>query len=207
MADTTAAAEAPGAAPSIDGRRARRARNRDAVVESVFALIAEEGSTPTVEAIAARAGVSVSSIFRYFDSLDDLHQQTIEHHFDQVAPLFSVPSIGEGDRDERIARYVDARLRLYEAIAPVARVARSRAVDAPRIAEGLTAARTQMARQARTHFAPEVTARTPARADDLVALIDSTTSFESWDLLTTTHARTAAQVRRAWTSALALLTA
>lgn len=203
MADAAATDEAP----SIDGRRARRERNRTAVVNSVFALIAEDGATPTVEAIAGRAGVSVSSIFRYFDNLDDLHRQTIEHHFARVAPLFSIPSIGDGDRDARITRFADARLDLYDAIAPVARVARSRAVDVPLIALSLAAARTQMAGQAREHFGAEVTNRTPARADDLVGLIDALTSFEAWDLLTTVHGRTRVQVRRAWTSALDALTA
>lgn len=193
--------------PSVDGRRARRTRNRAAVVDAVLALIEEDEATPTVEAIAARAGVSVSSIFRYFENLDDLHQQTIEHHFARVAPLFEVPEIGEGPLDGRLARFVDARLDLYEAIAPVARVARARALDAPAVARSLALARAQVAGQARTHLAPELAARTPARADDLVGLVDTLTSFEAWDLLASVHGRTRAQVRRAWTTALTALTA
>ncbi len=199
--------DAAAAPPTVDGRRARRARNRGAVVDAVFALIEEDEATPSVEAIARRAGVSVSSIFRYFENLDDLHQQTIEHHFARVAPLFDVPGLGEGERTERIARWVDARLDLYEAIAPVARVARARALDAPAIARSLAAARAQMAGQARTHLAPELATRTPARADDLVGLVDTLTSFEAWDLLVAVHGRTRAQIRRAWTTALDALTA
>ncbi len=194
-------------APAVDGRRARRERNRTAVVDAVFALIEEDRATPTVEAIAERAGVSISSVFRYFENLDDLHRQTIEHHFARVAPLFAVPSIGRGGRDDRVARLVDARLDLYEAIAPVARVARARALDAPRIAHSLADARSLLAAQVREHFTPELAVLTPARADDRVAAIDALTSFEAWDLLGSVHGRSRTQVRRTWTAALDALTA
>lgn len=190
---------------SVDGRRARRERNRAAVVDAVFELITEGQGPATVEAIADRAGVSISSIFRYFEGLDDLHQQAIEHHFARVTPLFAIPDMGQGDQPRRSTLFVDARLDLYAAIAPVARVARARALDVPRIAESLAAARALLAAQVRTHFGPEVTALTPARGDDLVALLDALTSFESWDLLVTTHGRTRAQVRRAWLTALGAL--
>lgn len=191
---------------TLDGRRQRRLRNRAAVVEAVFSLIQAEEGTPAVEAIAERAGVSISSIFRYFESLDDLHEQTIEHHFTRVAPLFLIPSIGEGDRSARITGFVAARLDLYDAIAPVARVARARAIDTPRIAQTLAETRHRMADQAWAHFAPELAARTPARGDDLAALIDAVTAFEAWDLLVSTHGRSRAQVHRAWTTALHALT-
>ncbi|WP_436792585.1 TetR/AcrR family transcriptional regulator [Actinospongicola halichondriae] len=189
---------------AADGRRARRDRNRASVIDALFDLLVD-GSFPTTEAIAERAGVSVSSVFRYFESLDDLQRQTIDAHFDRFGPLFDVPSPGEGDTAERIQRFVDARLALYEAVAPVARLARARAYDQPLIAERLTEVRKSFVRQIRDHFAAELEALSPARAEDTAHLVDASTSFETWDLLSTTHDRTGRQIRRAWIDGIAAL--
>ncbi len=187
---------------STDGRRARRDRNRTAVIDAMFQLL-DEGVAPLqTEAIALRAGVSVSSIFRYFESLEDLQQETIDRHFARFAPLFDVPALGEGALDERIDALVDARLRLYGSVAPVARLARSRAWDQPRIAQTLHAARQSFVDQIRSQFALELAPMTRAAADDAVALIDTLTAFESWDLLRTTHGRSDRLIRRAWTAGL-----
>ena len=96
----------------IDGRRARRERGRETVIDAVFALL-EEGKIPvTAELIAERSGVSVASIFRYFDGLADLQVQTYRRFRDRFEPLLRAAT--EGGRDERIAVFVDARLELYE---------------------------------------------------------------------------------------------
>ncbi len=185
-----------------DGRRARRDRGRAAVIDALYELLREGRSPVTTDDIVERSGVSLSSIFRYFTGIDDLQQQTIEHHFARHAGLFEVPAPGEGTRAERIRTYVEARTTLHEAIAPIARLARVRAREQPTVAASLEETRQRFARQVRTHFAPEVATRTPALADDLVAVVASLTSFEAWDLLVTTHGRSTAQVRRAWTTAL-----
>ncbi len=191
---------------AVDGRRARRERGRAAVVDAVFALLQEGHSPPAVEAIAERAGVSASSVFRYFDSIDDLQHRTIERYFERFAPLFAISSIGQGDLDDRIVSLVDARLGLYEVIGPLARLARARALDTPRLAETLAETRAMLAGQVREHFAAELARSTPARGDDLVALIDSLISFEAWDLLRATHGRSRQQIRRAWVAGLHSLT-
>ena len=113
--------------------------------------------------------------------------------------------LGEGARDERIARLVDARLDLYDAIAPMAHIARMRALEMPRFATTVAETRAGSAAQIRAHFAEELTGLTPARADDLAAIIDSLTSIESWELQGETHQRSRQQIRRAWTDALTAL--
>ena len=184
--------------PSVDGRRARRDRGKTAVVDAMFELLQEGQLPPAVEAIAERAGVSVSSVFRYFENLDDLQQRTIERYFERFASLFTIPAMGQGPLDDRIKRLVDSRLDLYEVIGPIAVMARARAVDSPRLARTLDQTRSMQAGLVRAHFAPELASLTPARGDDLVLLIDSMTSFEAWDLLRTTHRRSRQQIRRAW---------
>lgn len=183
-----------------DGRHARRDRNRVAVIDAMFSLLDEGAVSPSTDAIAQRAGVSVSSLFRYFEGLDDLQEQTIERHFERFAPLFEIPSIGSGSSDARISGFVISRLALYRSIAPVARLARSRSLDQPTIAETLASVRAGFADQVRIHFSAELDHRTPAQRDDLVGLVDALTAFESWDLLISTHARSDRAIRRAWTN-------
>ncbi|TKJ33926.1 hypothetical protein A6V29_15510 [Blastococcus sp. CCUG 61487] len=182
----------------VDGRTARRERNRAAVIDALLGLIDESHVAPSTDEIAERAGVSVSSLFRYFESLDDLQEQTIERHFERFAPLFEIPTIGAGPLADRIDRLVDARTTLYRSIAPVARLARSRALDNPRLAGTLVEVRARFTRQLRDHFAPELAALPRASGNDLVALVDTLTSFESWDLVRTTHGYSERLVRRAW---------
>lgn len=186
----------PTAAPS-DGRRARRERNRTAVVDAMFELMREGHVPPSVGDVAARAGVSVSSVFRYFENLDDLQRETVRRYFERYAPLFDVPDAPDSTED-RIAAWVDARLDLYETIGPMARLSRVRALDHPQLAEALAETRQGFAQQARSHFAPDLAGRAAADTDDRVALVDALTSFESWDLLQGSHDRSRTQIRRAW---------
>jgi AcrR family transcriptional regulator len=185
---------------ALDGRRLRRDRNRTAVVEAVYALL-QEGIVPlSAEAVAERAGVSVSSVFRYFDGLDDLQRQTIELYFDRCAALFEVPALGKGTLAERIDTLVAARVALYRSIAPIARLARMRAPEYPLIDESLAATRATLSRQIRHHFAPELAALDHAAAGHLVALIDVLTSYESWDLMRVGSKLSERRIRVAWTT-------
>ena len=183
---------------AVDGRRARRERNRAAVIDAMLSLLGEDPAPP-VELIAATAGVSVSSVFRYFDNLDDLLRETVNRYFERYAELFEIRAIGDGDLVARVDRFVVARLELFETTAPIARVARRRAAEHERIAETLDGVRRTLAEQVRRHFDPELAGRTAAESDDIVGLVDSLTSFEAWDLLHTAHGRSSRQIRRAWT--------
>jgi TetR/AcrR family transcriptional regulator, regulator of autoinduction and epiphytic fitness len=188
--------------PAPDGRRLRRERNRVAVIDAMFELLAQGHFPPTADDLAAHAGVSVSSVFRYFDGLDDLQQQTVERYFERFSPLFELPDGTGHDRGARIASFVEARLDLYEATAPIARMARHRAPVEPRIADSLRSTRATMRDQVAVHFAPELGAVPRARASDVVALVDALTAFEAWDLLATEHERSRARIQRAWTAGL-----
>lgn len=175
------------------------------MIEALFSLLDEGSVSPAADEIAARAGVSVSSLFRYFDGLDDLQEQTIEAHFARFGPLFDVPDVGVGPTPDRIDRFVGARLDLYRTIAPVARLARARALENDLIASKLTETRAHLADQVREHFDPELSALPPARRQDVGDLVDALTSFESWDLLQTTHRRADREIRRSWIAGIASL--
>ncbi|MBG7605378.1 MAG: helix-turn-helix transcriptional regulator, partial [Actinobacteria bacterium] len=115
--------------PVIDGRRARRERGRLAVTDAMIDLVFEGNIPPTSEQIAERAGVSVASIFRYFDTLDDLRRATTDVYFERFAHVFEIPEIGKGVLATRIDTFVSSRVTMHEATEPMARLVRSRALD------------------------------------------------------------------------------
>lgn len=186
----------------IDGRTLRRERGRSAVTDAMIELVLEGHLPPSVEQLASRAGVSVASVFRYFDGLDDLRRAATEVYFERYADLFEIPQIGEGTRADRIDRIVEVRLRLYLVAGPMGRLVRIRAHDDEAVRASLARLRLTYADQIRHHFDTELVARSTEEQSDLVGLAATLTSFESWEQLREHLGRTDADIARSWTQAL-----
>ncbi len=187
----------------IDGRRARRERGRTVVIDAVFEL-AEEGKVPlTAEMIADRSEVSVASIFRYFDGLDDLQYQTYQRFRDRFAPLMA--AVGDGTRAARIAELVAMRLDLYEQAGAMMALGRLRALEHRALLEASTETKATLAAQVRDTFRPETAGASPTRVCELAAVIDALTSLEAWNVMRRTHARSRTQITRSWTCGVAAL--
>jgi TetR/AcrR family transcriptional regulator, regulator of autoinduction and epiphytic fitness len=184
------------AAGSTDGRRARRERGRVAVIDAMFELLQEGKVPPAVELIAERSGVSVASIFRYFQGIDDLQFQTFQRFRERFEPL--VRTSADGDLTARTNAFVLSRLDLYEQAGAIMAVGRLRALEHQPLVEASAQMRGVLADQVRSTFAPETTGASPARSADLVAVIDALTSLEAWDVMRKTHARSRPQITRAW---------
>lgn len=192
---------------SQDGRHARRERNRAAIIDAVFELVSEGKEPPRVEDVALRAGVSVSSVFRQFDGLTDLQHQALESFPPRFAHLLVVDD-ANSPRDDRIRSHVRMRVELYAAAGGLMRIGRARALDHELMVGGVSVIRGRLAEQTRRRFATELGRLTSARAADLVAVLDASTSPEAYDVMGAAHARTPRQITRAWIEALdALLTA
>ncbi len=187
---------------TVDGRRARRERGRIAVSDAVIDLVVEGNADPTAEQVAKRAGVSVASLFRYFETLKELRRETLRRYFTRYDHLFQLPDISESTLEDRSQVFVNCRAKLYETTEPMCRQARRRAPDFPDLDEELHSVRAMQADQIRQCFAYELEALSPSARDDLVATINTLTSFESWDQIVHDHNRTPRQVRRTWTTAL-----
>jgi DNA-binding transcriptional regulator YbjK len=184
-----------GTATTVDGRRARRERGRLAVIDAMLSLL-QDGKIPvTAELVADRAGVSVASVFRYFDGLDDLQLQTFARFRERFEPLLAVDP-GAVTLDERIAAYVTSRLDLYEQAGAIMTVGRLRALEHEPMVAASAEMRAMLAAQVRRVFATEVAAMDSAT--DLVAVVDALTSLESWDVMRKTHARSRRQIEAAW---------
>ncbi len=191
--------------PRTDGRAARRERGRQAVVDATLDLLLERGRPPTPELIVERAGVSMSSLFRYVDGLAELQFEAMRQFRHRYGDLFELPAQPGASLADRIAGLVQSRLRLYATVAPVARVVRARAIEVPILAAALADLRSTQLAQVRSHFAPELTLLSPIAADDAAHSVAALTSFEVWDQQQAGGDRDSSQIERAWRTAVTAL--
>lgn len=185
MPDRTTGLAGAAEAPETDGRRLRRARNRVAAVEALIELYAEGHLDPSAAEIAERAGLSPRSLFRYFDDVDDLAHTAIEHHVRVIRPMIDHRISPDGPRAARIAELVELRIRFYEAVGSVGRVARRRAWSQPMIAQNLSLLRRILRRQTRDAFATELNPVSESERHRIIAAIELLTSFEGIDIAST----------------------
>jgi AcrR family transcriptional regulator len=162
----------------VDGRRARGERSRAAIVDAVLELLAEGDELPSSATVAERAGVTQRTLFRHFDSVDDLMAEAVGHQ-SRIVSSYLQPLDATGDLETRIARLVDVRTALFRRIAQIRRQALRLQVRHPVVAKGLWAAQRGQREQVARLFAPEL-AGLPDHALDA---IDLATSWEAWDRL------------------------
>ena len=190
-----------------DGRRLRRALNREAVVDALLDLYAEGNLRPSTDEIADRAGISPRSLFRYFEDADDLAGEAVARQQARVLPVLPVEAAPDDPFADRVAALVGQRLRLFTTLGKAAHVSRLRAPFQPRLAEGLAQGRRFLRGQVRTLFAQELAALDDERAGAALAAADVLTSYETYQLLTDDRGFGVDEVRSVLTISLtALLT-
>ena len=162
----------------VDGRRLRREQNREAVLEALVSLLEDGVYQPTSNEIAERAGISPRSLFRYFDDVDDLSRAAIERHIERSGPLFTLDVSPDTPTSAKVGLVVEARARLFDAIAPTARTARAIAHRNPVVAEQLGRIRDHLRTDLRKVLGPELSAR-----PGVLPALDALLSFESYELL------------------------
>lgn len=183
-------------------RRPPVSERRRLAIDAHIDLVLEGRLPPSIEEVSERSGVSVATLFRYFENLDQLRNDAARRAVERFHRLFVLPDIGVGTREERIRRIAAVRVELWETTHYLARLVRSTALKDPGSAEMVKFARQSMADQIRAHFAPELSDLKPAERDDAVATIASLTSVESWEQFRHASERTAAQTQRAWARAI-----
>jgi AcrR family transcriptional regulator len=169
--------------PLTDGRNQRRDRNRDAVVTALLELYREGRLRPSAEEIAARAGISVRSLFRYFDDVDALVRAAIARQQEHLAPLWGLDAGPDRPFAERVERFVADRVRLLRGMGEVGRVARTLAVHQPLILAELARIRHALRAQLAELFAAELDALPPGERRSVLAAADVVVSWESFDLM------------------------
>jgi AcrR family transcriptional regulator len=166
---------------AVDGRLARRDRNRVAVLDAMIALFSEGDLDPTPEQVAKRAGISPRSVYRYFEDREALLRAAIAHHLDSVWDVYVFHGIGEGSFDRRLADFATHRVRLYETISATARATRHRAGTDEILRDQIELTRRALRDQVEKQFAPELDAMTPRVRRARLAAADALCELESLD--------------------------
>jgi AcrR family transcriptional regulator len=166
---------------AIDGRSARRDRNRLAVIDAAIQLFAEGNLRPDPAAIALRCGLSPKSVSRYFEDLDSLIAAAAARQMEQVFPLYQIHAIGQGALDHRIDDFVRVRLKAYEVMGATNRAASLLALRQPSIQKYLDDARVLARKQIEAQFATELKPLPVGLRHSRVAAIDALFQSETLD--------------------------
>ena len=170
------------AAQKIDGRTARARRTREAIVDAVLGLLDAGHLRPSVEDIAARAGVSPRSIFQHFGDRETLLRAVGMRQTERVSQIVEhLPDTGPFD--ERLAAFVEQRARVLEFITPVRRSALLNEPFSEGSHAGLQAFRAFKRAEAERVFAPELDARPAAEREEVVRALGAVTDWNTWEAL------------------------
>ncbi len=188
----------------VDGRAQRSARSREAVVDAMLDLLQEGSLRPGAAEIAARAGVSVRTVFRHFEDLEELFATATEHQAMRIGPLLLSPPPA-GSRAQRVDALVGHRADLHESIAPVRRAALRHEPFHQAVRQGLDQARRLLRRHLVATFGPELERLRAADRATLTAALESATSFAAWDNLRVEQHLSVSQARAAVTTTVVAL--
>ena len=179
-----------------DGRRARRDRNREAVVDAYLDLVREGDLHPNVADVAERSGVSHRSVFRYFADKDELARTAVQRQMAWASSLAAIPVAATAPLDDRIAALVEQRAEMFDRIGAVGRLSRALAGRQPIIAEQLELSRRFFRKQVKVLFERELTALGEPDSGEALGAIDVLCSFESYDLLRRDQGMSQARAKR-----------
>jgi AcrR family transcriptional regulator len=146
------------------------------VVEAFLALIEEGDHRPTARAIAARAGVSLRSVFQHFDDVEQIYAVAGVREMRRVAQ-FLRPIDSRLPLPKRLDAFVACRRQFHEALDPVARAARLREPFSAQLQANRDQMHEAARRQCKDAFWPELR-RLPT--DGRTELLDALAASASW---------------------------
>ncbi len=171
---------APEIEGSADGRVRRGARNREQILDALYALIQSGEIQPTAEQVARKAGVGARTVFRHFEDMERLNAEMSGRVERSVRPLFEGPPI-RGSLEERVRALVRRRGQIWEKIAPF----RRSGVAWEYRSEVLRKERLRMNRLMRASLVDALGPEIERGEDTLLEALDLALSFEVWDRLRT----------------------
>lgn len=177
-------AAAPGAGAAAlaaigDGRRLRRAQNRETVIDAVRDLFRAGNYRPSCLEIAARAGLSERSLFRYFDDVDDMHRAAAGREIMLAVPLMVPAAKPDDPTPVKIERLAHSRATAFEQAGPAALAIRANAQVQAKLADEMDRHRDFLRVKLSELFARELAARGTA----VLPAIELLCSHRSWDRL------------------------
>ena len=164
----------------LDGRLARSARTRHAVVDALLDLLGEGDLRPTAARIAERAGVSLRLVFHHFDDLESIYSELADRQAERVKPL-TVPIPVTLPFARRVEELSAQRGRLLETLSPVRRSAVLMEPFRPALAKRLKHARDLTRAASIAAFTPELSKLHGDEKRATIAALDVATSWVAWE--------------------------
>ena len=103
--------------PKVDGRRERSAASRRQILTAMIDLVESGQPSPTAETVAARAGVSLRTVFRHFEEMEKLHLEIAAVVFERVRPILDRPFTTR-EWPDSLAESIQRRSEFFEIMAP-----------------------------------------------------------------------------------------
>ena len=164
----------------LDGRLARSARTRRAVVDALLDLLNEGDLRPTAARIAERAGVSLRLVFHHFDDLDTIYSELADRQTERVEPLIKPIDVAL-PFPLRVEVFSAQRGRVLETLSPVRRSAVLMEPFRPALAKRLKHSRDLMRAAAIAAFQPELKMIVADERRTKIAALDVVTSWVAWE--------------------------
>ena len=175
-------------AAKSDGRAARGQRTREAIVEAFLSLIEEGVVRPSMEEVAARAGVSRRAIFHHFgpDALagtrESLPSAAWDRQAERIAAIVQhLPD--SGPLDARLDAFVAQRARVLEFVTPVRRAAVQWEPFSAGVAERLEGIRALKRAEVERVFAPELALRPEPERTEVLSALAAAAAWTAWETL------------------------
>jgi AcrR family transcriptional regulator len=102
--------------PEADGRRARGASNRARIIQAMVELVVAGDPDPNADAVAAKANLSVRTVFRHFEDKDAIFHAIDDLLVAAYQPLLVAPYRSDHWKD-RLFELIERRCMINEAAA------------------------------------------------------------------------------------------
>ena len=141
---------------SEDGRSARREQNVLLALNAARALFEESRSLPTIEDVAARSGLSIRSMYRYFKDIGEVTESVVELVADEARTASRLPNPAGVSTADRIDAFARARVTIYESVRGTYLANIARMIHSPETAQSGAAIRAEMLAQFTNQFEQEL---------------------------------------------------
>jgi AcrR family transcriptional regulator len=158
----------------MDGRRLRSADSRRRILEAMLALILEGKPDPGAEAVAARAGVGLRTVFRLFSDMESICAEMLVPQRLEFVECFTQRFV-EPRGAARLRELYLRLARLYEARMPLRRAGMIRRYSSPSLAGAM--------RELDTTIAAFIELQIPdseTRAVERRQMLNLLMSYEAW---------------------------
>jgi len=193
----------PASAPAArgvkaDGRRARSARTRLAIIEAFLDLIQKSHKVPTAAEIASHARCSTRSVFERFADFTELFSASFDYVIQQGV-LTPIGDQATRDRRSRIEFHVGVRAANCERWLPLWRaVTRADIGSANMLKLRIAMVREMSMARLKLMYQPELQMLSPRQRQATLIALEALTDYESWGRMREQHGLSFAECCEVW---------